>query len=284
MKIGDYQLYGIETGRMKLDGGAMFGVVPKVVWEKTNPADEKNRIELALRALLIINGDKKILVDCGIGKKFPPKQMEMYGIDHSLYSLESSLAKHGITCEDITDVIATHLHFDHSGGLTWIDEKTGEYKMTFPNATHYVQKSNLEHALHPNEKDRASYLKPDFQILLEQEKFTVIDGEKELFPGISLIISNGHTIGQQLVKISDGVNSLLYCGDLIPTSSHISIPYVMGYDLQPLLTMEEKKALLKLVDEQNWILFYEHDPFMEASTVQLTEKGYRLKEAVSLVD
>jgi glyoxylase-like metal-dependent hydrolase (beta-lactamase superfamily II) len=282
MKIGNYQLHTIETGKMLLDGGAMFGVVPKIIWEKTNPADEKNRIDIALRTLLIIGEGKKILVDCGIGEKFSEKHQAMYGIDHSMFKLESSLNKYGISTGDITDLILTHLHFDHAGGATYLDKTSNQVKMVFPNARHYIQKTNLEHALEPNEKDRASYLKQDFEILQKSNKLVIISGEQELFPGIHLLISNGHTIGQQLIKITDGNNTLLYCGDLIPTSSHIPVPFVMSYDLQPLLSMQEKKEILYTAAIENWTLFYEHDPYMEASTVKQTEKGFALKEKVSL--
>jgi len=281
MKIGKYELYAVETGRFRLDGGAMFGIVPKVIWNKLNPADERNRIELALRTLLIVGNDKKILVDTGIGNKWQDKYRDIYGIDHSKFTLETSLEKLGFKTDDITDVILTHLHFDHAGGSTFID-KDGAIKPTFKNATYYVQKSNLELALNPNEKDRASYLKENFTPLIEFNQLEVVDGEFEIFDGIELIVSNGHTTGQQLVKISDGSKTVVYCGDLIPTSSHIPIPYVMAYDLRPLVTMEEKKKLLKRAVDENWILFFEHDPYADAATVKAGKKNYEIKERFNL--
>lgn len=281
MKIGKYELYTVETGRFRLDGGAMFGIVPKVIWNKLNPADERNRIELALRTLLIVEDKRKILVDTGIGNKWQDKYRDIYGIDHSKFTLEKSLEKLGFKTDDITDVILTHLHFDHAGGSTYIDED-GTIKPTFKNATYYVQKSNLDLALNPNEKDRASYLKENFVPLMEFNQLEVVDGEFEIFDGIEIIVSNGHTTGQQLVKVSDGEKTLIYCGDLIPTSSHIPIPYVMAYDLRPLVTMEEKKKLLKQAVEENWILFFEHDPYADAVTVKLGKKNYEIKERFNL--
>jgi glyoxylase-like metal-dependent hydrolase (beta-lactamase superfamily II) len=281
MRIGKYQIYTVETGRFKLDGGAMFGIVPKTIWEKLNPSDEKNRIELALRTLLIVSDDKKILVDTGIGRKWDDKYAEIYGIDHTKFTLENSLEKLGIKTDDITDVILTHLHFDHAGGSTTIDPD-GTLRPTFRKATYYIQKRNLELAMNPNEKDRASYLPENFMPLIEFGQLEVIDGEFEIFEGIELIVSDGHTIGQQLVKVSDGDKTLVYCGDLIPTSSHIPIPYVMAYDLQPLITMEEKKKLLKRALEENWILFFEHDPYSDCATVKQGKKYIELDRRFNL--
>lgn len=281
MKIGKYEVYAIETGRFKLDGGAMFGIVPKTIWEKLNPSDDKNRIELALRTLLIINEHRKILVDTGMGKKWEQKYIEIYGIDHSRYTLESSLAKIGLKVDDITDVIITHLHFDHAGGATML-ENDGTIRPTFKNATYYVQKRNIELAMNPNEKDRASYLPENFIPLIEFNQIEIVDGEFEIFEGIEIIVSDGHTFGQQLVKVSDGKTTLLYCGDLIPTSSHIPIPYVMAYDLQPLVTMEEKKKLLKKAVDENWILFFEHDPYVDCATVKQGKKHIEVDQKFNL--
>lgn len=281
MKIGKYEVYAIETGRFKLDGGAMFGIVPKTLWEKLNPSDDKNRIELALRTLLIINEHRKILVDTGMGKKWEQKYIEIYGIDHSRYTLESSLAKVGLKVDDITDVIITHLHFDHAGGATML-ENDGTIRPTFKNATYYVQKRNIELAMNPNEKDRASYLPENFIPLIEFNQIEIVDGEFEIFEGIEIIVSDGHTFGQQLVKVSDGKTTLLYCGDLIPTSSHIPIPYVMAYDLQPLVTMEEKKKLLKKAVDENWILFFEHDPYVDCATVKQGKKHIEVDQKFNL--
>ncbi len=280
MKIGKYEIHAIETGRFKLDGGAMFGIVPKTIWDKLNPSDDRNRIELALRTLLIISDDRKILVDTGIGKKWEEKYIDIYGIDHTKYTLEDSLEKFGLKTSDITDVILTHLHFDHAGGATKLED--GILKPTFENATYYIQKRNLDLAMNPNEKDRASYLPENFMPLIEFNQLEIVDGEFEIFDGIELIVSNGHTFGQQLVKVSDGEKTIVYCGDLIPTSSHIPIPYVMAYDLQPLVTMEEKKKLLKKAVEEKWILFFEHDPYADCATVKMGKKYVELETRFNL--
>ena len=199
VKIGSYELHSIETGRFSLDGGAMFGSVPKPLWEKTNPADERNRIELASRSLLIVGNGRKILVDNGCGSKWSPKLADIYKIDTSRFELRRSLAQAGVQPEEITDVILTHVHFDHAGGSTFLEN--GELKPTFPNAKHYVQKAHWDWAMNSTEKDRASFMADDFMPLHERGMLQFIDGERELFPGISLLVVNGHTTAQQLPKI-----------------------------------------------------------------------------------
>jgi glyoxylase-like metal-dependent hydrolase (beta-lactamase superfamily II) len=280
MKINRYELHSIETGRFGLDGGAMFGIVPKTIWSKLNPSDDENRIDLALRVLLIMGNKRNILVDNGIGTKFSEKYKEIYKIDHSKYNLDSSLKRFNLETKDITDVILTHLHFDHAGGSTYKED--GELKLTFPNATYYVQKANYEWALNPNEKERGSYLKENFVPVLEKGKLQLVEGKSEIIPHIDVIISDGHTTGLQLVRISDERNKLVYCADLIPTTSHIKIPYIMGYDIEPLKIMREKKELLSIACNENWTLFFEHDIITESAKVKKTEKGFEVREKVSL--
>ena len=280
MKIGPYDIFTIESGSVWLDGGAMFGVVPKVLWNKTNPADELNRIELAMRILVIKSAARTILVDTGVGYKMNEKLSKIYNVDHHKYRLEQGLAEHGLTPADVTDVIITHMHFDHIGGATYYDGD--ELKLTFPNATHYVQGEQWDWANHPSDKDRASYMPENFKPIDEAGRLMQLDGPKELFPGIEVLVMYGHTPGMQLPKISDGSTTLLYCADLMPTASHIPLPYIMGYDNHPLTTLEEKKRLLPKAVEENWILAFEHDPFRKAGTVEKTEKGYRLKEEIDL--
>ncbi|MFQ5965522.1 MAG: MBL fold metallo-hydrolase [Candidatus Scalinduaceae bacterium] len=280
MKIGKYELHSIETGRFGLDGGAMFGIVPKTLWSKLNPSDDENRIDLALRALLIMDNKRNVLVDNGIGTKFSEKYKKIYKIDHSKYNLDSSLKKYNLETRDITDVILTHLHFDHAGGSTYKED--GELKLTFPNATYYVQKANYEWALTPNEKERGSYLKENFIPVLEKGKLRLVEGKFEIMPHIDVIISNGHTTGLQLVKVSDEKNTLVYCADLIPTTSHIKLPYIMGYDIDPLKIIQEKKELLSKACSDGWILFLEHDVITEAVKVKKTEKGFEAGEKVFL--
>ncbi|HHJ51944.1 MAG TPA: MBL fold metallo-hydrolase [Caldithrix abyssi] len=280
MKIGDYDIFTVETGYVSLDGGAMFGVVPKVLWQKTNPADELNRIQLAMRVMVIRSEQRLIVVDAGVGYKMNEKLSKIYNVDHQKYTLEESLAAHNLKPEDVTDVIITHLHFDHIGGATYYDGD--QLKLTFPNANHYVQAEQWHWALHPSDKDKASYMPENFLPIQEAGKLVQLDGPKQLFPGIDVLVMFGHTPGMQLPKISDGQTTLLYCADLMPTASHIPLPYIMGYDNNPLITLEEKKRILPQAVEEGWILVFEHDPFRAAGTVEKTDKGYRLKEEIKL--
>lgn len=279
MRIGPYELTSIETGRFSLDGGAMFGVVPWVFWSRTNPPDERMRITLAARCLLIRGNGKVILVDTGNGDKWNSKLKDIYHLDNSKDTLESSLASAGVTPDQVTDVILTHLHFDHCGGCTKV--VNGTLVPTFPNATHYVQKAHWELSQDPTDRDRASFMQDDFMLLHDRGMLKLVNGEEELFPGISMVVCNGHTMAQQLPRISDGSTTLLFCCDLVPTTSHIPFPYIMGYDLRPLTTLEEKKRLLPQAEKEGWILFLEHDPETVAVTLQRTEKGLTIKDKLS---
>lgn len=281
MRIGNYELHSIETGEFALDGGAMFGIVPKVLWEKKIPSDEKNRITLRMRSLLISGNKRNILVDDGIGTKEKEKFSEIYKIDHSRFQLEKSLSQYDLTCNDITDVILTHFHFDHSGGSTKTDDK-GKIIPTFPNAKYFIQRKNLEWAKDPSEKDQASFMKESFEPLINAGLLKELDGPRGLYEGIELIVVEGHTKAQQLVKVSDGKTTLLYCGDLIPTSAHVSVPWIMGYDNYPLTTLKEKKEILEKAADENWILFFEHCPVMSACHIKKTEKGFDCGEKVDL--
>ena len=278
MRIGKYELIVIETGHFALDGGAMFGVVPKILWQKSNPADKNNRIDLALRSLLLKSDDLLILIDTGLGNKFDDKFSERYKVDLSKHSINKSLKKNHLSPSDITDVIITHLHFDHAGGTTCMDK--GQLKLTFPNAIHHVQGEHWDWAFSPSEKDKASFIRKDFSLLENDNKIKKLSGPQELFPGIELLVMYGHTQGMQIVKISDTDNTLLYCSDLIPTASHIPIPWVMAYDNNPLITMNEKSRLLQKAVDEKWTLFFEHDPFYQAALVSLTDKGFRMRKEV----
>jgi glyoxylase-like metal-dependent hydrolase (beta-lactamase superfamily II) len=280
MKIGFYDLHSIETGRLGLDGGAMFGSVPKPLWAKANPADERNRITLAARSLLLVGHHRKILVDNGCGTKLTPKLTDIYRLDTGQFELHRSLQRAGVPAEGITDVILTHLHWDHAGGSTVVEN--GELRPTFPNARYYVQKAHWDWAMQPTEKDRASFMPDDFMPLQERGVLEFVDGERELFPGISLLIVNGHTTAQQLPLISDGTTTLLFSCDLIPTTSHIPLPYIMGYDLRPLTTLEDKRRILARACDEQWVLFFQHDPNTSAGTVRRTEKGYVLGEVIPM--
>lgn len=275
MQIGSYTLTAIETGCFALDGGAMFGVVPKNLWNRTNPADDQNRIDMALRALLIQEEGKNILVDTGMGDKYDEKTRAIYKLDHSKWALLDSLTEQGLKPEDITHVIQTHLHFDHCGGLV-TKKNNGELVPTFPNATVFVQKENFAWARNPTEKDRASYLKQDWEAIAANGMLEEVDGPGELFPGIELRIFNGHTRAQQLPHIfDDRGNHVFFCADLFPTKAHINLPWIMGYDNFPLTTLEEKRSILPEAFESHWNLFLEHDPSEGIVTLENTPKGFR---------
>jgi glyoxylase-like metal-dependent hydrolase (beta-lactamase superfamily II) len=282
MKLGGYKLYTVQTGLLRLDGGAMFGVVPKPLWSKTNPADERNRIQMGMRALLLVSDKKKIIVDDGAGYKLSEKLNDIYGVDHTKFTLEKSLADIGFTTGDITDVILTHLHFDHAGGSTYRDGNT-EIKLTFPNATYYLQKRHWEWANNPSERDKASFFPENFVPIQKAGYLNLLDGEYKFDEFITLPVVNGHTPGMQLVILRDGKNTVLYTADLFPTTSHIPIAYIMGYDLHPLTTLEEKKKYLAQIVKENWLLFFEHDAFTETARVELTEKGYAAVKKEELI-
>ena len=277
MKIGKYELHSIESGTLMLDGGAMYGVVPKPLWERNSPADEKNRIKLTTRHLLLLSDDKKVLIDTGAGKNWNEKFEKIYSVDNNVNDMFPALEKLGVKKEEITDVILTHLHFDHAGGAVLFEND--KIIPAFPNAKYHIQNKQFKWGLNPSDRDKASYFKDRFVPLAEEGILSLIDGENNFDDDIELLVVEGHTFSQQLVKISDSSNTLLYCADLIPLSSHINPPFIMGYDLQPLITLEEKKKLLPKAVEENWMLFFEHDPDIAAATITAIEKGFAIEES-----
>jgi glyoxylase-like metal-dependent hydrolase (beta-lactamase superfamily II) len=280
MNIGPYELRVIETGRFALDGGAMFGVVPKPLWEKSNPPDERNRILMASRALLLIGDGRRILIDVGNGTKFSEKLSGIYRIDNSRSDLLSSLRKNGLAPEAITDVILTHLHFDHAGGSTF--RMNGEIRPTFPRARYYVQREHWEAAAIPTERDRASFYPDDYLPLREHGLLHFTEGEGEILPGIRVRVLHGHTKALQCPIISDGSTTLFYCADLIPLTAHVQLPWIMAYDLRPLVTLEEKRRLLAEALEDRWILYFEHDPATAAARLLRDTKGIVLDTPVDI--
>lgn len=275
------KLYVINTGNLKLDGGAMFGVVPKVMWSKLYPCDENNLCNWSMRCLLIEDGDRKILIDCGIGDKQSEKFFSNYYLNGD-DSLEKSLAAMGFTTDDITDVILTHLHFDHCGGaVKWNSEHT-DYIPAFRNATYWTSRGQWEWATNPNNREKASFLKENILPIKEKGKLHLIENETEIFPGIRIRLFFGHTEAQVIPMIKYGDKTVVYMADLLPSAAHIPLPYVMSYDTRPLLTLEEKEIFMKEAAQNGYILFLEHDINNECCTVQETEKGVRVKETLPL--
>ncbi len=273
----------IETGQFRLDGGAMFGVVPKTLWERAyDPGDDKNRIPLQARILLIQTGNKNILIDTGNGTKFDEKKKSIYDINFETSLPNNFLAPYGLRPDQITDVILTHLHFDHCGGATHIEN--GKVVPSFPNAKYYVQREQYNHALNPTMKDTASYFQENYVPLKENGMLELLDGDGEILTGVSAITVDGHTPKMQMIKINDGVNTFLYIADLIPTSAHIPLPYILAYDNYPLTTLKEKGKLLPIIVENNWTVIFEHDNFVPAGKIiyDETKRTYKLGEKQTL--
>ena len=282
MKIGKYDLYSVETSEFGLDGGAMFGIIPKPVWGKKVPADELNRVNMVTRSLLLVSDEKKILIDTGNGTKWEEKYKQIYDINTDQYNIEKSLGKYGFSSEQITDVICTHMHFDHIGGNTKI--KLGEVVPTFPNAKYWISEENWNLANHPSQKDAGSFIEHDWKVLAENQMIEIINGKEPFIEGIETIVTRGHTPGLLHPVVSDGSNKLFYGADIFPMVAHIPIPWVMAYDVQPVLTMEEKQKLLQKMEREDWILFFEHDPHIQACTVHKNGKHYKLNKEIKISD
>lgn len=271
MKIAGYELHSIETGRFALDGGAMFGIVPKALWEKQIQADEKNRIPMAMRCLLLIGNGRVVLVDNGAGNKFDAKLSSVYDLDTEHSELHRSLHAVGVSVKDITDVILTHLHFDHCGGSTVRNGDTLE--IAFPNAMFHVQESQWEWTKKPNLRERNSFLAENLAPLAASGQLNLLQGEQTLFEGVSVQVFNGHTTGMQAVSIADAQNTLVFPADLLPTAAHLLPVWVMGYDLFPLTSIDEKVAFLETALAKNWQLMFEHDAHTEVASLMRDAKG-----------
>ena len=282
MKIGKYDLYSVETSEFGLDGGAMFGIIPKPVWEKKVSADELNRVNMVTRSLLLVSDEKKILIDTGNGTKWEEKYKQIYDINTDQYNIEKSLGKYGFSSEQITDVICTHMHFDHIGGNTKI--KSGEVVPTFPNAKYWISEENWKLANHPSQKDAGSFIEHDWKVLAENQMIEIIDGREPFIEGVETIVTHGHTPGLLHPIVSDGFNKLFYGADIFPMVAHIPIPWVMAYDVQPVVTMEEKQKLLQKMEREDWILFFEHDPHIQACSVHKDGKHYKLNKEIKISD
>lgn len=282
------KLYSINTGYFKLDGGAMFGVVPKVIWNKLNPADENNLCNWAMRSLLIEDGNRLILIDNGIGNKQPESFMRHYYLNGT-DTLEGNLAKNGFSKSDITDVILTHLHFDHCGGS--IERNGDQLVPAFKNATYWSNEVHWKWATQPNAREKASFLKENILPIQESGQLRMIPvneatnnrlGLTKFTDNLSIRFASGHTAAMMLPQVQVGATTLVFMADLLPAEAHIPLPYVMGYDMFPLTTLNEKKMFLEEAVEGNYVLFFQHDPVVECCTLQRTEKGIRSAERFAL--
>lgn len=277
-------LYVIHAGNFKLDGGAMFGVIPKSIWNNLNPADENNMCTWAMRCLLIEDRDRLILIDTGIGDKQSEKFFSYYYL-HGPNNLLGSLREIGFTPDDITDVFFTHLHFDHCGGAVKRNrEDPEEYELVFNKARYWTNKNHLKWAIKPNPREKASFLKENILPIEEHGRLNLVNKENPFSEQFDIIYVNGHTESQMLPKIKYKGKTIVFVADLLPSAGHIPLPYVMGYDTRPLLTLTEKEAFLNEAARKNYILFFEHDPHIECATVHNTEKGVRLENTFSLSD
>lgn len=276
------KLYSVNTGYFKLDGGAMFGVVPKSMWNKLNPADENNLCTWAMRSLLIEDGNRLILVDTGIGNKQDAKFFSHYYL-HGEDTLDKSLARYGFHRHDITDVLLTHLHFDHVGGAIVIEKN--KMVPAFKNATYWSNEQHWQWATKPNDREKASFLKENIQPIQDSGKLKFIEVKEDIAfsDKVTIRFVNGHTHAMMLPQINNYKGrTLVYVADLLPSAGHIPIPYVMAYDMFPLTTLQEKKAFLQEALQNNFILFFEHDPLTECCTLHMTEKGIRVKDTFKL--
>ncbi len=281
------KLTSILTGYFKLDGGAMFGIVPKRLWQQLHPADTDNLCTWAMRALLVETANRRILIDTGIGNKQDEK-FRSHFFPHHTDLLFTSLRQAGYTPSDITDVLLTHLHFDHCGGALWRDEMTQEVRPTFPGAVYWTNEVHYRWATAPNAREKASFLPENFQPLYETGRLRFVPpeaAETEMWPGFRVRFAYGHTEAMMLPLLDIGGRTVVYCADLIPSRWHVGLPYVMAYDVRPLLTLEEKARLLSEAAQRDYVLFFEHDPEVEAATVTLRPDGrFVLERTGALAD
>lgn len=273
VQIGAYELHAIDAGRLRLDGGGMFGRIPKPLWERKIEADARNRILMAMRCLLLVGEGRVILVDTGLGPTYTDKFADIYGVDQETTELHRSLEEAGYAAEDVTDVLLTHLHFDHGGGCTRGSGKKAE--LEFPNATHYVQDRQWAWAHDSEVLDRASFLEDNLRPLEQSRQLVLLDGPGSPFPGLELLVVDGHTRGQQLLKIKGPDRTLLYAADLFPTTAHLPPRWNMAFDVAEMETLREKTDVLEQAVEEGWTLFFEHDPETEIAEVERTDRAYQ---------
>jgi glyoxylase-like metal-dependent hydrolase (beta-lactamase superfamily II) len=281
--LGRFRIHALEAGLQRLDGGAMFGVVPKLLWEKRIPADERNRIPLALRCLLVETPDGLVLVETGLGNKENEKFRDIYGVDNAPSAgsghpdrLQEAVAAAGFSAADVSVVIDTHLHFDHAGGNTFADAE-GRVHLSFPNATYHVQRGEWEWAHRANERTSASYLPHNYDPVMEAGRLELGDGDGEFVPGVSVYRTPGHCPHHQSVLVASEGETACFLADVIPTMAHLPLPWIMGYDVEPLVTLESKRALLRRAVEERWLLVSTHDPFVPWGYAAQDGKNVRLE-------
>ena len=277
--VGDWRVHAIQAGGLKLDGGAMFGVVPKVLWERRIPADERNRIQMGMRCLLVEHSSELILIDTGAGNKESEKFCDIYGIENrgSDYRtlLEDGVRAAGFTPDDVTLVINSHLHFDHAGGNTFRDPD-GAIRPAWPRARYFVQRGEYEFACRANERTSASYFAPNYEPLREAEQLELLEGETELAQGVRVIPTPGHTPHHQGIALDSGGERAFFLADLAPTVAHLPLPWIMGYDVEPLITLETKRTILRRAAEEQWLVVFEHDAEVAWGRVVHDARGYTL--------
>jgi glyoxylase-like metal-dependent hydrolase (beta-lactamase superfamily II) len=290
LELGDLRLHALEAGLQWLDGGAMFGVVPKPLWERKIPADERNRIPLALRCLLLETPDELVLIETGIGNKESEKFRQIYGVDvgpdprfGGADRLQSAVRAAGYAPDEVTVVIDTHLHFDHAGGNTFRDEDGG-IRLSFPRARYFAQRGEWEYAHRANERTRASYFDDNYHPVREAGRLELLDGDSEVVPGVSVFLTPGHTPFHQSVLVRSAGATACFLSDVLPTMAHLPLPWIMGYDVEPLVTLESKRSLLGRAREEEWLLVSTHDPVVAWGRIGEGEKGIELIEAEAAVD
>jgi glyoxylase-like metal-dependent hydrolase (beta-lactamase superfamily II) len=285
--LGDFRIHAIDAGLQRLDGGAMFGVVPKPLWERRIPADERNRIPLAMRCLLVETRDELVLIETGLGNKENEKFIGIYGVEtmpppgsDAPDRLQAGVRAAGFSPDDVSVVVNTHLHFDHAGGNTYRDAE-GRIRLAFPNARHFVQRGEWDYAHHTNERTQASYLPYNYDPVHEAGRQELLDGEADVVPGVSVIPTPGHTPHHQSVLVRSGAETACFVADLVPTMAHLPLPWIMGYDVEPLVTLESKRALLPRAAAERWLLVSTHDPVVPWGYLSIEGKDFVLHEDAS---
>jgi glyoxylase-like metal-dependent hydrolase (beta-lactamase superfamily II) len=283
MRIGRYEVSSVVDARFAVDGGALFGVVPRPLWERHLAPDARNRVPIVARCLVAIDRDARrvLLVDTGVGERWDPQHADIYALDRAGLGLEAGLARLGLARDDVTDVLLTHLHFDHAGGITRLGP-SGALELSFPRATHHLQRRAWQWAHAPSERDVAAFRPDDFEPLGHTDRLHLVEGEVELFPDVELIVSEGHAVGMQLPRFHDGATHVTFCGDLIPTHAHLRPSWVSAYDQRPVTSVEEKKVLVAEALEDGAVLAFGHDAQMDGCRLREEEGGPVFSEALAL--